>query len=256
MASVPFVHLHLHSQYSLLDGAIKIDDLIDYAKGQGMPAIAITDHGNMFGAVEFYTKAKAAGIKPILGCEVSVAPASRHDKTNARGSSEASYHLVLLCENLAGYRNLCRLLSLAYKEGFYYKPRVDWELLVTHNEGLIALSACLGGEIPSLLKSGRKAEARQRCTEIAAIFDQGRFFLELQENFIPEQTVVNDGLIEIARDTGLPLVATNDCHYLTREDAYAHEVLLCIQTGKTMDDAARMRFDNDEFYVKTAQEMA
>lgn len=256
MKHADFVHLHLHSQYSLLDGGIKIPDLVKMAHEYHMPAIAVTDHGNMFGAVEFYLKARDAGIKPIVGCEVYVAPGSRFDKTNARGSSEASNHLILLCQNLTGYRNLCHMVSAGYREGFYYKPRVDWELLRNHNEGLIALTACLGGEVPSLIGAGRMDEAVRRSQAMAEIFDDNRLFLELQENFIPEQTPVNKGLIEIAGHLNLPLVATNDCHYLTREDAYAHEVLLCIQTGKTMDDPNRMRFSNDEFYVKTPQEMA
>ena len=255
MEHAGFVHLHLHSQYSLLDGANKLGDLVQRAKEYKMPALAVTDHGNMFGALEFYLKARDAGIKPIIGCETYVAPGSRFDKGNARGSSEASYHLVLLCQNLTGYRNLCHLISAAYREGFYYKPRVDWELLRERNEGLIALTACLGGEIPSLITMGKAEEAAHRAREMAEVFDEGRFFLELQENFLPEQEPVNKGLIEIARTHDLPLVATNDCHYLTREDAYAHEVLLCIQTGKTMDDPGRMRFSNNEFYVKTPEEM-
>jgi len=256
MEHANFVHLHLHSQYSLLDGGIKIPDLIDRAKQYKMPAVAVTDHGNMFGAVEFYSKAMAAGIKPIIGCEVYVAPGSRFDKSNARGSSEASFHLVLLCKNLVGYRNLCRMVSAGYREGFYYKPRIDWELLREHNEGLIALTACLGGEVPSLIGKGQLDRATERTREMAQIFDRDRLYLEIQENFLPEQEPVNKGLIEISRELSLPMVATNDCHYLTREDAYAHEVLLCIQTGKTMDDPGRMRFSNDEFYVKTPAEMA
>ncbi len=251
-----FVHLHLHSQYSLLDGAIKIADLIQRARDYRMPALAITDHGNMFGAIEFYLKAREAGIKPIIGCEVYVAPGSRFDKANARGSSEASYHFILLCQNLTGYRNLCHLLSAGYREGFYYKPRIDWKLLAERNEGLIALTACLGGEIPTLIRLGRFDEARERTAAMAKIFDHGRLYLELQENHIPEQTPVNKGLIALSEELHLPLVATNDCHYLTREDAFAHEVLLCIQTGKTMDDPNRMRFQNNEFYVKTPAEMA
>ncbi|MEE4253423.1 MAG: DNA polymerase III subunit alpha [Desulfuromusa sp.] len=250
-----FVHLHLHSQYSLLDGAIKLDELVSRAKEFKMPAIAVTDHGNMFGAVEFYSKAMSAGIKPIVGCEVYVAPGSRFTKGNARGSSEASYHLVLLCMNHVGYRNICNLVSAAYREGFYYKPRIDWELLAEHNEGLIALSACLGGELPTLINLNHPEEALARAGQMAQIFDNQRFYLELQENYLPEQAKANAGLISIAKELDLPLVATNDCHYLSREDSFAHEVLLCIQTGKTMDDPNRMRFCNDEFYVKSPQEM-
>jgi len=250
-----FVHLHLHSQYSLLDGAIKIDELVARAKEFRMPAIAVTDHGNMFGAVEFYSKAMNAGIKPIIGCEVYVAPGSRFTKGNARGSSEASYHLVLLCMNQVGYRNICHLVSAAYREGFYYKPRIDWELLAQHNEGLIALSACLGGEIPTLFNLNQPEEALKRATEMSQVFDDNRFYLELQENYLPEQAKANTGLISLASELDLPLVATNDCHYLSRSDSFAHEILLCIQTGKNMDDPKRMRFPNDEFYVKSAQEM-
>ncbi len=251
-----FVHLHVHSQYSLLDGAIRINDLIERAKEYRMPAMAVTDHGNMFGAVEFYTKAHAAGIKPIIGCEVYVAPGSLHDKGGATSSGDASAHLVLLCKNPTGYRNLCRMVSTAYQDGFYYRPRIDWNLLREHNEGLIALTACLGGEVPTLLGRGRKDQAQQRLQEMSQIFDRDRLYLELQENFLPEQDPVNKGLKELGKELGLPLVATNDCHYLTRKDAFAHEVLLCIQTGKTLDDPNRMRFSNDEFYVKTPDEMA
>jgi len=182
-----FVHLHLHSQYSLLDGAIKLDELVSRAKEFKMPAIAVTDHGNMFGAVEFYSKAMSAGIKPIVGCEVYVAPGSRFTKGNARGSSEASYHLVLLCMNRIGYKNICHLVSAAYREGFYYKPRIDWDLLAQHNEGLIALSACLGGELPTLINLNHPEEALDRAGQMAQIFDEQRFYLELQENFLPEQ---------------------------------------------------------------------
>lgn len=255
MQHANFVHLHVHTQYSLLDGAIRIGDLVERAKEYRMPAMAITDHGNMFGALEFYSKAHAAGVKPIIGCEVYVAPASRHDKSGASSSGDASGHLVLLCKNRTGYRNLCRLVSTAYQDGFYYRPRIDWELLAEHNEGLIALTACLGGEIPGLICRGQMEHAKQRAREMSTIFDNNRLYLELQENYLPEQEVANKGLIEIGKDIGLPLVATNDCHYLSRDDAYAHEVLLCIQTGKTMDDPNRMRFANEEFYVKTPDEM-
>jgi len=256
MRHADFVHLHLHTQYSLLDGAIKIPDLVKRAHDLHMPALAITDHGNMFGALEFHLEAVKAGVKPIIGCEIYVAPGSRFDKTGVRGSGEASHHLIFLCMNQTGYKNLCHLVSSAYREGFYYRPRIDWDQLQDHNEGLIALSACLGGELPSLLMDNKYDQALIRAREMAAIFDNGRFYLELQENFIPEQKVANEGLIRLSQEAGLPLVATNDCHYLTREAAYAHEVLLCIQTGKTMDDQNRMRFHNDEFYVKSPEEMA
>ena len=200
MHHAPFVHLHLHTQYSLLDGAIRIDDLVERAKEFRMPAIAITDHGNMFGAIEFYLKAEKAGVKPIIGCEVYVAPNSRLDKTGATSSGDASGHLILLCKNQVGYRNLCKLVSTAYQEGFYYKPRIDWGLLAEHNDGLIALTSCLGGEIPSLLGQGRMEQARKRTAEMAQVFDRDRLYLELQENFLPEQTPVNHGLIELSRE--------------------------------------------------------
>ena len=256
MQHANFVHLHCHTQYSLLDGAIRVGDLVNRASEYRMPAMAVTDHGNMFGALEFYSKARAAGVKPIIGCEVYVASGSRHEKSGAASSSDASGHFILLCKNRKGYRNLCRMVSTAYQDGFYYKPRIDWNLLRDNNEGLIALTACLGGEIPSLITRGRMDHARQRAEEMSRIFDNNRLYLELQENYLPEQEVANKGLIELGKDLGLPLVATNDCHYLTREDAFAHEVLLCIQTGKTMDDPNRMRFANEEFYVKTPDEMA
>ncbi len=256
MQHANFVHLHVHTQYSLLDGAIKVGALVDRAKEYRMPAMAITDHGNMFGALEFYTKAHAAGVKPIIGCEVYVAPGSRHEKSGASSSGDASGHLVLLCKNRTGYRNLCRLVSTAYQDGFYYRPRIDWDLLSENNEGLIALTACLGGEIPSLICRGRMDHARLRAEEMSRVFDNNRLYLELQENYLPEQETANKGLITLGKELGLPLVATNDCHYLTREDAFAHEVLLCIQTGKTMDDPNRMRFANEEFYVKTPEEMS
>ena len=180
MKHADFVHLHLHTQYSLLDGAIKIPDLVKRAHDLHMPALAITDHGNMFGAMEFYDVATKAGIKPIIGCEVYIAPGSRFDKKGVRGSSEASHHLLFLCMNQIGYRNLCRLISAAYREGFYYRPRIDWELLKDHNEGLIAFSACLGGELPSLLMNGNYDRALERAGEIASVFDNDRFYLELQ----------------------------------------------------------------------------
>jgi DNA polymerase-3 subunit alpha len=250
----PFVHLHLHSQYSLLDGAIRFDDLIAKAKAHSMPAVAITDHGNMFGAVEFYLKCKKAGVKPIIGCELYLAPDSRFSR-DAKGISDAAYHLILLCENMAGYRNLSYLTSAGFKEGFYYRPRIDRELLSGHTEGLIALSACLKGEVAMQCGRGRMDEARETARWYSEMFP-GRYYIELQENTLPEQDTVNKRLMEIATELKLPLVATNDCHYLNREDARAHEVLLCIQTGKTMSDATHMKFSADEFFVKTPEEMA
>jgi DNA polymerase-3 subunit alpha len=254
MKHANFVHLHLHTQFSLLDGAIRLDDLFQSARDYRMPALAITDHGAMFGAIEFYQQAQKYGIKPIIGCEVYVAPGSRFEKTS-KGPSEASYHLVLLAKNLTGYRNLMKLVSAAYFEGFYYRPRVDKELLQANHEGLIALSACLQGEVPFFLSGGDKKKALQAADELRSIFPDRRFYLELQENKIPEQKKANEGLLEIAREFSLPLVATNDCHYLQKGDARAHEILLCIQTGKTLKDADRMKFPTDEFFFRSAGEM-
>ena len=250
-----FVHLHLHTQFSLLDGAIRLDPLFEKAKEYKMPAIAMTDHGNLYGAVDFYQKAHKYGIKPIIGCEVYIAPKSRFNKSGARGASESAYHLILLVKNQKGYTNLCKLVSSGHLEGFYYKPRIDMEILKEHNEGLIALSACLHGQIPHLINRGKQEDAISLAREYSTIFDKDRFFLELQENSIADQKRVNNGLIEISKDVGLPLVATNDCHYLNREDARAHELLLCIQTGKTIQDEKRMRFTGDDFYLKSADEM-
>ena len=250
-----FVHLHLHTQFSLLDGAIRLDPLFEKAREFKMPAIAMTDHGNLYGAVDFYQKAHKYGIKPIIGCEVYVAPKSRLNKSGARGPSDSSYHLILLVKNKKGYTNLCKLVSSGHLEGFYYRPRIDLDILKEHNEGLIALSACLHGQIPHLINRGKQEEAIEMAKEYAGIFDKNRFFLELQENSIADQKRVNDGLLEISKEVGLPVVATNDCHYLNREDAKAHELLLCIQTGKTTKDEKRMKFTGDDFYLKSADEM-
>jgi DNA polymerase-3 subunit alpha len=254
MEQANFVHLHVHTQYSLLDGAIRVGDLVKKANEYRMPAVALTDHGNMFGAIEFYLKCQSAGIKPLVGCEVYLAPESRLVK-EARGIGDAAHHLILLCENLEGYRNLSRLVSIGYKEGFYYRPRIDKEVLRQYSSGLIALSACLKGEVAWLCEGDRMADARAVAEEYAGIFP-GRYYLELQENSLPEQERANRGLLRIADELGLPLVATNDCHYLNRVDAKPHEVLLCIQTGKTMDDPGRMSFSGDEFYFKSPDEMA
>ncbi len=251
--SSPFVHLHLHTQYSLLDGAIRFDDLIAKAREHNMPAVAITDHGNMFGAAEFYLQCKKADVKPLIGCELYLAPDSRFSR-DAKGISEAAYHLILLCENMQGYRNLSYLTSAGYKEGFYYRPRIDRELLSGRSEGLIALSACLKGEVAMQCGRGRMEDAVATARWYSDLFP-GRYYIELQENTLPEQDQVNKRLMEVASELKLPLVATNDCHYLNREDARAHEVLLCIQTGKTMLDPTHMKFSADEFYFKSPEEM-
>ncbi len=252
----PFAHLHVHSEYSLLDGAIRISDMLKKAKSLGMPAVALTDHGNMFGAVHFYRDAYQAGIKPIIGCEVYVAPGDRKDRTPPSDGSPNAYHLVLLVTNGEGYKNLSRLVTLGHLEGFYYHPRVDMDLLREHNRGLIALSACLKGNIPFLINRGRIEEAREKAKEMASIFDGERFFLEVQANRLAEQIPVNNALKEFSRELSLPLVATNDCHYLNREDHEAHDLLLCIQTGKTVHDEKRLRFSANEFFFKSRSEMA
>jgi len=248
-----FVHLHNHSQYSLLDGANRLETLVETAREMGMEAVALTDHGNLFGAIEFYQTAKAAGIKPILGMEAYVAPGDRREKSGRAGQY---HHLVLLAENMTGWRNLLRLSSIGYLEGFYYKPRIDWSTLAGHAEGLIALSACLKGELPSLLDRERMDEARATAERMARLFGERRFFLELQDHGIPNQRLVNQGLVELASSVGLPLVATNDVHYGRRSDASAHDVLLCIQTGRLVDEPDRMRFYSQEFYFKSRVEMA
>ncbi|HBG45997.1 MAG TPA: DNA polymerase III subunit alpha [Deltaproteobacteria bacterium] len=248
-----FVHLHLHSQYSLLDGAIRPEALIALAKEYRMPAVAVTDHGNLFGAVEFYQKAMQKGVKPIIGCELYVAPGARTEKTAIKG--EYAFHLVLLVKNLKGYQNLCKLLTRAYTEGFYYKPRVDKEILKEYNEGLIALSACLHGEVAYNLSIGQREAAENTASEYKAIFGGRRFYLEIQHNGIEEQERVNKELVQLGKKLDIPLVATNDCHYLKKEDSRVHDVLLCIQTGTTVNAANRMRFSTDEFYVKSPEEM-
>jgi len=250
-----FVHLHLHSQYSLLDGTIQFGPLVEKVRGLGMPAVAVTDHGGMMGTIEFYEEARKGGVKPIVGTEIYVAPGSREERKIAP-TGEYAYHLVLLAENDAGYRNLLKLSSLAHTEGFYYRPRVDKELLRRHSEGLIATSACLQGEIPFTMGTEGEGKALEVLEEYRAIFPDGRFFLEIQDNGLPEQDRMNPRIITLARRTGTPLVATNDCHYLNREDARFQEILLCLQTGKTMGDPTRMRFGSDQFYVKPAEEFA
>jgi len=249
----PFVHLHVHTEYSLLDGSAKIKDLIARTKEMGMDSIAITDHGVMYGAIEFYKEAKAAGIKPILGCEVYVAPASRHMKERREDGN--SQHLVLLAENEEGYRNLIKLVSLGFTEGFYYRPRVDVEALREYSKGLIATSACLGGVVPRILLNQGYDAGKERALMYNDIYGQGNFFLELQENGLEEQRQVNQMLIRISQETGIPLVVANDVHYIDASDTEAHDILLCIQTGKTVNDEDRMRFSSDDFYLKSPEEM-
>ena len=255
-SSEAFVHLHVHSHYSLLDGAVKIPELVETAASFGMPAVAVTDHGNLFAAVELYREAREAGVKPIIGYEAYVAPKSRHDRDSTAGIKEASFHLTLLAENDTGYANLIKLATLAYLEGFYYKPRIDMELLEQHGDGLIVLSGCLSSEMAHLLKAERPDDARELADRFRQLFPDGHYYLELQENKIDEQRVVNDGKLAIARDLGIPLVATNDIHYLRREDAKAHDVLLCINTGKLVSDEDRMRMPTSEFFFASPQEMA
>lgn len=248
-----FAHLHVHSEYSLLDGACRIKGLISRVSELGQNAVAITDHGVMYGAINFYKEAKNCGIKPIIGCEVYVAANSRFDREYGRDSS--GYHLVLLCKNNTGYKNLCKLVSLAFVEGFYVKPRIDIELLKENSEGLIALSACLAGKIPSLIVNGKYEEAKNTALEMSRIFGENSFYLELQDHGIEDQKIVNRALLKMSRETGLPLVVTNDAHYLAKDDAYAQDVLLCMQTGKTLSDPDRMKFETDEFYIKSEKEM-
>ena len=251
-----FVHLHCHTEYSLLDGANKVDKLFDRIKALKQPAVAMTDHGNMFGAVEFYREAISHGIKPIIGCEIYVAPTSRFERKGVdKGPKEYNNHLILLAMNQQGYRNLCKLVTLGYMEGFYYKPRIDKELLRELNGGLIALSACLQGEVSQALSAGNFEKAKNAAETYAAIFGD-RYYIEIQDNKLAEQEKVNRLLVELAQEISIPVVATNDCHYGEREDFHAHDVLLCVQTGKTVDDDNRLKLETDELYLKSADEMA
>ena len=248
-----FVHLHVHSEYSLLDGACRIGSMMDRVQELGQTAIALTDHGVMYGTIDFYRAAQKAGIKPIIGCEVYVARRTRHDKVF--GVDKEPYHLVLLCENETGYRNLSYMVSLGFTEGFYNRPRVDMELLREHHEGLIALSACLAGRIPQAYMQSDEKEAEAAAREYAEIFGPEHFYLELQDHGIAEQRMVNAKIRKLAEKLDLPLVVTNDAHYLRRQDAKMQDVLLCIQTGKTIDDENRMKFETEEFYLKSEEEM-
>jgi DNA polymerase III subunit alpha len=269
MGNPQFVHLHVHTDYSLLDGACETSELLDEASRQKMPAVAITDHGNLFAAANFFYEASKRDVKPIIGCEVYVAKGSRHDRGEKTGNGASleerddfepgvrgTNHLVLLCENLEGYRNLIKLVSAGFLEGFYYKPRIDYDLLSKHSKGLIALSACLRGPVTEYVVEEKLDKARENAYRLRDIFGKGNFFLEVQDQGLPIDKPVNRELVRLSKETGIPLIATNDCHYLHHEDAHSQEVLLCIQTGKTMSDAHRMKFATDQFYFKTAQEMA
>ncbi len=249
-----FVHLHLHSEYSLLDGACRIADIPVRAKSCGHSAVALTDHGVMYGAIAFYKACQKEGVKPIIGCEVYVAPGSRFDKSASRGV-KTGYHLVLLCKDLTGYRNLMYLVSRGFTEGFYGKPRIDMELLSSHSEGLVALSGCLAGRVPQLLLAGRYDEARAAAMEQAALFAPGDFYIEIQNHGLADQRQILPSLVQLAKECDLPLVATNDCHYLRREDAGTQAILMCIQTNTTVEDGRPMGFETDEFYYKSTEEM-
>jgi len=267
MAPPPFVHLHVHTDYSLLDGACETSELLDEASRQKMPAVAITDHGNLFAAANFFNEASKRDVKAIIGCEVYLAKGSRHDRgEKSNGSSSAdrndsepglrgSNHLVLLCESLEGYQNLIKLVSAGFLEGFYYRPRIDYELLSKHSKGLIALSACLRGPVTECVVEEKVAQARENAYRLQDIFGKGNFFLEIQDQGLEIEKRINPDLVQLSKETGIPLVATNDCHYLHHDDAHAQDVLLCIQTGKTMNDTNRMKFQTDQFYFKTAAEM-
>ena len=251
-----FAHLHVHTEYSLLDGACRISELPKLVKSMGQTAVAITDHGVMYGAIDFYRACKAEGVKPIIGCEVYVTPEGRTRFDKMHEFDAESRHLVLLCENEEGYRNLSFMVSAAFTEGFYIKPRIDLELLRAHSKGLIALSACLAGEIPRRLRGGDYEGAKRYALQMKELFGADNFFLELQDHGIREQAAVNAGILRIHDETGIPLVVTNDAHYLRKEDAYSHDVLLCIQTGKTLNDTNRMKYEPQNFYLRSTEEMA
>ncbi|MBQ7793407.1 MAG: DNA polymerase III subunit alpha [Clostridia bacterium] len=248
-----FAHLHTHTEFSLLDGAVSIKKLIARVKELGMESVAITDHGNMYGVIDFYREAKAQGIHPVIGCEVYVAPASRFDKTK---DDDKYHHLILLCENMTGYKNLIKMVSAGFIEGFYYKPRIDFELLSAHSEGLIALSACLAGEVPRALAADDYEGAKKVAEKYLNLFGRDNYFIELQDHGIAEQKRINPQLVRLAKELGVGVVATNDIHYATREDAKYQDVLMCIQTHRTVDEPDRMKFETEEFYIKSPEEMA
>ena len=248
-----FVHLHLHTEYSLLDGACRISELPQALKDIGQKSVAITDHGVMFGCVDFYKALKKEGIKPIIGCEVYVAPRLMSDKSYELDNE--IYHLVLLCKNEIGYNNLIKMVSKSFTEGFYNKPRIDMEILEQNSEGLVCLSACLAGMIPQNILKSSYSTAKDIAIKFSEIFEKDSFYLEIQDHGIEEQEIVNREILRLSRETGLPLVATNDVHYIKKEDAKVHDVLLCVQTAKTVEDTERMRFPSEEFYLKSHDEM-
>ena len=249
-----FTHLQVHTEYSLLDGSSKIKELVHRAKELNMDSLAITDHGVMYGAIAFYKACQEEGIKPIIGCEVYVAPDSRFDRETSKGE-ERYYHLVLLAENQQGYHNLMKIVSTGFTEGFYYKPRVDKEILREYHEGIIALSACLAGEVATYLRKGFYEEARKAAYSYQNIFGKDNFFLEMQDHGIGMQQTVNQGLLRMHEETGMPLVVTNDSHYTYAEDEAAHDILLCIQTGKLVSDDNRMKYEGGQYYLKSEEEM-
>ena len=254
-STIPFTHLHTHTEYSLLDGSNKIKEYVSRVKELGMDSAAITDHGVMYGVIDFYRAAREAGINPILGCEVYVAPGSRFDREIGSGE-DRYYHLVLLAENNQGYSNLMKIVSKGFVDGYYYKPRIDLELLEQYHEGIIALSACLAGEVARYLSRGMYEDAKVAALRYQDIFGKGNFFLELQDHGIPLQRTVNQQLFRLHKETGIDLVATNDVHYTTAEDADPHDILLCLQTGKKLADEDRMRYEGGQYYVKSPEEMA
>ncbi|MBQ3516406.1 MAG: DNA polymerase III subunit alpha, partial [Lachnospiraceae bacterium] len=249
-----FTHLHVHTEYSLLDGSNKIKEYVKRVKELGMTSAAITDHGVMYGCIDFYKEAKAQGIKPIMGCEVYVAPNSRFDK-ELTGGEDRYYHLVLLAENDLGYQNLMKIVSKGFTEGYYYKPRVDMEVLREYHEGIIALSACLAGEVQRYIIKGLYEEAKKQALKYLDCFGEGNYFLELQDHGMADQATVNTALMKMSRELNIPLVATNDVHYTYEDDVEAHDLLLCIQTGKKVTDEDRMRYDGGQYYVKSEEEM-
>lgn len=250
-----FTHLHVHTEYSLLDGSNKIKEYVARVKELGMDSAAITDHGVMYGVIDFYREARAAGINPILGCEVYVAPNSRFDR-EVGSDEDRYYHLVLLAENNTGYANLMKIVSKGFVEGFYYRPRVDMEILEQYHEGIIALSACLAGEVQRYLSRGLYEEAKKAAFKYRDIFGQENYFLELQDHGIPEQKYVNQQLLRMSKETGIELVVTNDVHYTYEDDVASHDILLCIQTGKKLADEDRMRYEGGQYFVKSPEQMA